>query len=154
MPANGDAARPLRRRLSGALDDIVLTALRKEPERRYPSAGALAADVRRHLDAHAVGSPSHGLAAPTPAFARRHLATAMAVALGVAAVAIATPLVVRRSPTAVVSSSLIVLPFTPSAGDTLLLRLGRDLVSTLSVTLDGVGDIRTVEAPSIVGPTT
>lgn len=41
--------RGLRRRLRGDLDTIVLTALRKEPERRYPSVEALAADVRRHL---------------------------------------------------------------------------------------------------------
>ncbi|HKH92629.1 MAG TPA: protein kinase, partial [Gemmatimonadaceae bacterium] len=150
--AKDDAARRLRDRLSGALDDIMLTALRKEPERRYASAGALAADVRRHLDAHAVGSASHGLATRARAFVRRHPVTATAVALGVAAMAIATPLVVRQPPSAVVSSSsLAILPFTPSAGDTLLLRLGRDLVSTLSVTLDGVGDIRTVDAAAILG---
>ena len=40
----------LRRRLSGDLDVIVLAALRKEPERRYSSAEALAADVQRHLE--------------------------------------------------------------------------------------------------------
>jgi serine/threonine protein kinase len=38
------------RELAGDLDVIVLEALRKEPERRYPSVEALAADVRRHLD--------------------------------------------------------------------------------------------------------
>jgi tetratricopeptide (TPR) repeat protein/tRNA A-37 threonylcarbamoyl transferase component Bud32 len=39
----------LRRRLSGDLDRIVLKALQKPPERRYPSAEAFATDVRRHL---------------------------------------------------------------------------------------------------------
>jgi serine/threonine-protein kinase len=39
------AARSLR----GDLDNIVLTALRKEPERRYPSAEALGEDVDRYL---------------------------------------------------------------------------------------------------------
>jgi eukaryotic-like serine/threonine-protein kinase len=38
----------LRRKLAGDLDTIVLTALRKEPERRYPSAEALRADLHRH----------------------------------------------------------------------------------------------------------
>jgi serine/threonine-protein kinase len=37
------------RRLSGDLDAIVLKAMRKEPERRYPSAQALREDVQRHL---------------------------------------------------------------------------------------------------------
>ncbi len=38
----------LRRRLAGDLDDILLMALRKEPERRYGSAAQLAEDIRRH----------------------------------------------------------------------------------------------------------
>jgi hypothetical protein len=40
----------LSRRLRGALDTIVLTALQKEPSRRYPSAERLAEDIRRHLE--------------------------------------------------------------------------------------------------------
>ncbi|HET6341141.1 MAG TPA: tetratricopeptide repeat protein [Gemmatimonadota bacterium] len=40
----------LTRQLKGDLDTIVLTALQKEPERRYPSAEGLAADLRRHLE--------------------------------------------------------------------------------------------------------
>jgi serine/threonine protein kinase/tetratricopeptide (TPR) repeat protein len=40
----------LRRRLRGDLDTILLTALRKEPARRYPSVEQFAGDVRRHLD--------------------------------------------------------------------------------------------------------
>ncbi|HKT58436.1 MAG TPA: serine/threonine-protein kinase [Gemmatimonadales bacterium] len=40
----------LRRRLRGDLDTIVLTALRKEPGRRYQSVEQLSSDIRRHLD--------------------------------------------------------------------------------------------------------
>jgi serine/threonine protein kinase/tetratricopeptide (TPR) repeat protein len=39
----------LRKRLAGDLDTICLMALRKEPERRYSSAGQLAEDIHRHL---------------------------------------------------------------------------------------------------------
>lgn len=39
----------LRKRLEGDLDTIVLKALRRESERRYPSAAALREDVERHL---------------------------------------------------------------------------------------------------------
>ncbi|MCG8462258.1 MAG: serine/threonine-protein kinase [Holophagales bacterium] len=47
----------LRRKLCGDLDNIVMMALRKEPDRRYASAEALALDLERHLvglpvDAH------------------------------------------------------------------------------------------------------
>jgi WD40 repeat protein/serine/threonine protein kinase len=42
------------RRLRGDLDTIVLSALRKEPERRYASAEALARDIGRHLAGHTI----------------------------------------------------------------------------------------------------
>jgi eukaryotic-like serine/threonine-protein kinase len=48
------AARAWRRSLKGDLDTIVLTALRKEPERRYATADALADDVRRFELGHPV----------------------------------------------------------------------------------------------------
>ncbi|HBB97510.1 MAG TPA: hypothetical protein DC054_19180 [Blastocatellia bacterium] len=40
----------LQRKLSGDLDNIVLTALRKEPGRRYSSVLQFSEDVRRHLE--------------------------------------------------------------------------------------------------------
>ena len=40
----------LRKRLLGDLDTITLTALQKQPGRRYPTVEQLASDVRRHLD--------------------------------------------------------------------------------------------------------
>lgn len=52
VPPTGPGApsrRRLRRALRGDLDTILLTALREEPDRRYPSAAALAEDLRRHL---------------------------------------------------------------------------------------------------------
>ena len=42
------------RRLRGGLDNIVLMALRKEPERRYPSVEQFSDDIRRHLEARPV----------------------------------------------------------------------------------------------------
>ena len=45
----GDPKR-LRKRLLGDLDSILLTALRKEPERRYGSVDSFADDLQRHLD--------------------------------------------------------------------------------------------------------
>jgi serine/threonine protein kinase/tetratricopeptide (TPR) repeat protein len=44
----------LRRRLAGDLDNLVLMALRKEPERRYPSVAAFSEDIRRHLEGQPV----------------------------------------------------------------------------------------------------
>ncbi|MEC9373342.1 MAG: hypothetical protein VYC34_05830, partial [Planctomycetota bacterium] len=39
----------LKRRLAGDIDNIVLKAMRKEPQRRYVSAEQFAEDIRRHL---------------------------------------------------------------------------------------------------------
>jgi serine/threonine-protein kinase len=44
----------LRQRLAGDLDAIILRALHKEPERRYPSVEALAEDITRHLEGRPV----------------------------------------------------------------------------------------------------
>jgi serine/threonine protein kinase len=48
--ARGEAPEALRRRLRGDLDNIVLKALRKEPERRYASAAQFAEDIRRYVE--------------------------------------------------------------------------------------------------------
>jgi serine/threonine protein kinase len=47
--AFGSSPRRLRQALSGDLDVIILKALSKSPERRYPTADALAQDLERHL---------------------------------------------------------------------------------------------------------
>jgi non-specific serine/threonine protein kinase/serine/threonine-protein kinase len=48
-PSAAGGTEKLRRRLRGDLDTILLTALRKEPARRYQSVEQFAGDVRRHL---------------------------------------------------------------------------------------------------------
>jgi eukaryotic-like serine/threonine-protein kinase len=50
----GMSPQRLRARLSGDLDAIVAMAMRKEPDRRYPSVEALADDLRRHLSGQPV----------------------------------------------------------------------------------------------------
>ncbi len=62
----------LRRRLDGDLDVITLMAMRKEPERRYPSVERLAEDVRRHLDGRPVKARPDTLGYRTAKFLRRH----------------------------------------------------------------------------------
>jgi len=52
----GGASSPkaARRELRGDLDNVVLMALRKEPERRYLSAGQFSEDIQRYLDGQPV----------------------------------------------------------------------------------------------------
>jgi tetratricopeptide (TPR) repeat protein len=67
--------------LEGDLDNIVLTALRKEPERRYASAEALAEDIRRHLDGLPVLARPATMTYRTMKFLRRHVWGTAAVCL-------------------------------------------------------------------------
>jgi len=82
--ARGATPSRLARRLRGDLDTIVLTALRKEPERRYASADQMAADVRRHLEALPVEARADSFGYRAGKFLRRH-AAGVATAVGVAA---------------------------------------------------------------------
>ena len=87
------ADRALARRLAGDLDNIILRAMQKEPERRYPSVQHLMDDLRRHLEHRPVAARPDSLAYRAGKFLRRNqlmmaLAVPVALALiGSAAVA-------------------------------------------------------------------
>ena len=74
---------PQWRTLGRDLDAIVLTALRRDPARRYPSAAALADDLRRLLDGLPVSARPDSLGYRMRRFVGRHRS---AVAAGVLAV--------------------------------------------------------------------
>jgi len=60
------------RRLRDDLDNIVLTALRKEPERRYATVEQFAGDIRRHLEHLPVSATRDSLRYRTTKFIARH----------------------------------------------------------------------------------
>jgi eukaryotic-like serine/threonine-protein kinase len=68
------------RRLRGDLDTIVMTALHKEPGRRYASARALADDIERHLSGHPVLARPDTFAYRASRFAARNRALVGAAA--------------------------------------------------------------------------
>lgn len=71
----------LRRRLTGDLDNIVLKALRKEPERRYASVQEFSEDIRRHLAGLPVSAGPDTLSYRARKFTRRHKAGVLAAAV-------------------------------------------------------------------------
>jgi non-specific serine/threonine protein kinase/serine/threonine-protein kinase len=71
----------LRRQLEGDLDNIVLMALRKEPQRRYGSAEQLSADIQRHLDGLPVSARKDTFSYRSTKFIKRHRRSVVAALL-------------------------------------------------------------------------
>lgn len=70
--ARGTTAHRLRRALRGDLDNIVLMAMRKEPERRYASAQQMSSDIQRHLEGLPVIAHRDTFPYRTAKFIKRH----------------------------------------------------------------------------------
>lgn len=85
----------LRRRLLGDLDNVVLMALRKEPQRRYASAEQFSQDIRRHLEGLPVTARPATLRYRASKFVRRHTA-GVAAAAGVLLILLAGIVITAR----------------------------------------------------------
>lgn len=103
----------LSRRLRGDLDNIVLMALRKEPERRYASAEQFAADIQRHLGGHPVIARPDTFGYRSGKFLRRNVigvtaaaCVCLALAAGVAGVAWQARTAARARDRAVLAQTL------------------------------------------------
>src|ERR1051326_5876230 len=69
---SGDSPAKVRRRLQGDLDNVILMALRKQPEQRYASVAQFSADIGRHLDGLPVLARRPALLYYGGKFIRRH----------------------------------------------------------------------------------
>jgi serine/threonine-protein kinase len=99
-PAPRRASRRRAHRLTGELDAIVMTALRKEPARRYPSVASLADDLRRHLEGLPVRAHSERWTYLTGKWIRRHapvVAAAVVVVLALLAGLVARTVEAKRA---------------------------------------------------------
>ncbi|NOT08339.1 MAG: protein kinase [Gemmatimonadales bacterium] len=78
--------RRLARTLEGELDDIVMMALRKEPERRYPTVAAFSDDLKRYLQGQQVVARPDTWRYRVRSFSRRN--PKFVVAIGIAALSL------------------------------------------------------------------
>jgi serine/threonine-protein kinase len=89
-PPSARTPAPLAKRIRGDLDLIVMTAMQKEPERRYHSPAALALDVQRFRQGHAIHARPDSARYRITKFVARHragvvIAGALVVATAVGA---------------------------------------------------------------------
>ncbi len=87
----------LRRRLRGDLDNIVLKALRKEPERRYASVEQFSEDIRRHLKGLPVMARPDTFWYRSGKFVNRHKAAVLAGSLAIAALVAGLVMTLRET---------------------------------------------------------
>jgi serine/threonine protein kinase len=89
--------RRLRRALRGELDNIVLMALRKEPQRRYQSVERFSDDLRRYLEHLPVAATRDTLRYRSGKFLLRHRAGVAATALVILSLAVGLVLAWREA---------------------------------------------------------
>ncbi|MEM1116892.1 MAG: tetratricopeptide repeat protein [Bacteroidota bacterium] len=98
--ARGTTPERLARRLRGDLDTILLKALAADPARRYPTADAFAADLRRHRDGFPVAARPDGAGYRARTFVRRHrLGVAMGTVALLALVAVTVTVAAQQRAT-------------------------------------------------------
>jgi serine/threonine protein kinase len=90
----------LKGQIAGDLDKIVLTAMRKEPQRRYASVAELSEDLRRHMEALPIVAQEDRWAYRTGKFVRRNkliVGAALLVAASLIRGIVATTIQARRA---------------------------------------------------------
>jgi serine/threonine protein kinase len=86
----------LRRRLRGDLDNIVLKALQKDPQRRYDSVQEFSEDIGRHLQHLPVKARRSTLTYRASKFMQRHSAPIVAALIGILLLSAGTLFTVKR----------------------------------------------------------
>ena len=144
------SSRDWQRRLRGDLDAIVMTALRKEPQRRYPSARAFADDIERYLKGKPVVARGDSLAYRVKKLVGRYrlvgATTAVLIVLTVAGF-IYRGLVTTELNPAPLENAIAVLPFNVGGVDEVA-YLGNGIADSLITGLAAIPELRVVARAS------
>jgi serine/threonine protein kinase/tetratricopeptide (TPR) repeat protein len=147
----------LRDRLQGDLDAIVMTALRKEPQRRYASVSEFSEDIRRHLEHRPITARPSTVGYRGAKFIRRHRETVAAALMFVLLLAVALSWYVTarnrahsyRLPPVKGRHSIAVLGFKNLTGKPEEAWLSTALSEMLSTELTAGGKLRIIPADNV-----
>ncbi len=144
--------RTVRNTVTPAVEAAIAKALAKVPADRFETVAEFAEAL--------LAAPAEGITVPVPGRSpltpsRRRLAWGGAALLLAAGIGAAGWVLSRPAGSVIApeASVMAVLPFTPAGEDTALSRIGRDLATTVSANLDGVGDIRMVDRLTVLAQT-
>jgi len=149
----------VRRQLRGDLDNIVLTALRKEPARRYSSVAAFAEDIGRHLEGRAIRARPNTTRYLTGRFVARHKRQ-IAGFIGVAVAALAFIFLYQSRPTStfsetnltspspILEKSIAVLPFDNLSDDNGHAYFTDGIQENIQASLAKVADLKVISHAS------
>jgi TolB-like protein len=136
--------RTVRETVPISVERAITKALAKAPADRWPSVGQFAAALTAPESTRA---PEVGSAASWQSRAKWIVGALVAtVALGVVGLRARSV----RGPVLPAASIVAVLPPTPSTPDTALTRLGQNLAVTLSANLNNVGELRAIDALTVL----
>ncbi len=127
------------------LSTLIAQALSKQPKDRPASAESMVASIDRIIGRVSGETANNGAAASRRKRVALTAATLVVAAAGAAGWWIMRPAVSQSA------RALAIMPFSTPSGDTALTRLGRDLASTVSLSLDGVGELKVADPAAAIG---
>jgi eukaryotic-like serine/threonine-protein kinase len=158
-PSLTSSEKETRRRLRGDLDNIVLTALRKEPARRYSSVTAFTEDIRRHIQGRAIRARPNTARYLTGRFIARHKQQ-IAALIGIAAAALAFVFLYQSKSTStfpdkspittsqIPEKSIAVLPFNNLSDDTGHAYFAEGIQDEILTRLSKIADLKVISRTS------